>query len=170
MGGKGYGEARGEKCGNETGGIGPSIPGTNGGLRDRLGVEERAAWACRAAKALGWPAGMGRCSGEARRGLETGVNPGAEVVVVVWVRKCPIKSSLDENLRPQQSLPCIQLQTNGEVEEALEVLVETAEDDDTVDDTLEAVGNEVGNGRLTPGPKWGGGGKMGSPVRAIALR
>ena len=39
---------------------------------------------------------------------------GADVATVVWLLKCDIRSSLDENLRPQKSVPLIQLQTKGE--------------------------------------------------------
>ncbi len=32
----------------------------------------------------------------------------------VWERRCPISSSLELNLLPQNSFPCIQLQEKGE--------------------------------------------------------
>jgi hypothetical protein len=45
---------------------------------------------------------------------DDGLGEDVAAATVVWLLKCDIRSSLDENLRPQKSVPLIQLQTNGE--------------------------------------------------------
>ena len=51
----------------------------------------------------------------------------AAAATVVWLRRCDIRSSLDENRRPQKSAPLIQLQTNAPPMEDVDVV-----DDDDV--------------------------------------
>ena len=56
---------------------------------------------------------------------------GADDATVVWLLRCDIRSSLDENRLPQKSLPLIQLQTKGDEPpiEDVEVVVGIEEDE-----------------------------------------
>jgi hypothetical protein len=69
----------------------------------------------------------------------------AAAATVVWLRRCDMRSSLDENLRPQNSAPLIQLHTKGEgppMEAAVELV------DVVVGEEVEAGGAAMpGDGR-----------------------
>jgi hypothetical protein len=45
---------------------------------------------------------------------DVGLEAAAAAATVVWLRRCDMRSSLEENLRPQKSDPLIQLQTKDD--------------------------------------------------------
>ena len=72
----------------------------------------------------------------------------AAAATVVWLRRCDIRSSLDENRRPQKSAPLIQLQTNAPpMMEDVDVDVEP-EDDDVGAETDVVEGDGVAGGTV----------------------